>query len=62
MAQESSKKVNCVACNKALKIVKRYYRDGKYFCNKNCYKAFLKKQTEEKQEKEKQEKEKQEKK
>lgn len=44
---ESTKRINCTACNKQLKIVKRYYRDSKYFCNKNCYKTFLKKQAEE---------------
>ncbi len=44
---ESTKRINCSACNKQLKIVKRYYRDNKYFCNKNCYKTFKKKQAEE---------------
>ena len=44
---ESTKKVNCTSCNKQLKIVKRYYRNGKYFCNKNCYKTFKNKQAQE---------------
>ena len=49
MAQESTKRVNCLACNKQLKRIKRYYRNGKYFCNKNCYKTFIKKQAKEKE-------------
>jgi len=51
VAQESTKRVNCLTCNKQLKRIKRYYRDGKYFCNKNCYKAFIKKQSQEAKEK-----------
>lgn len=27
---------NCAACNKPLKKAKRFYRNGKYYCNKNC--------------------------
>jgi len=41
-----SDRVNCAYCNKSLKRIKRYYRDGKYWCNKKCYKAFLSKQQE----------------
>ena len=29
---------NCGACKKALSRAKRYYRNGDYYCNKNCYK------------------------
>ncbi len=29
---------NCAACKKPLKKKKRYYRNGAYYCNKNCYK------------------------
>lgn len=28
---------NCPACKKALKKAKRYYRNGHYYCNKNCW-------------------------
>ncbi len=28
---------SCVMCKKPLKRVKRYYRDGSYYCNNNCY-------------------------
>lgn len=30
---------NCLGCNKPLKKLRRYYRDGKYFCIKRCWKA-----------------------
>lgn len=30
---------NCAGCNKPLKKKKRYYRNGKYYCNKNCFKT-----------------------
>jgi hypothetical protein len=29
--------LKCNACKKALKRVKRYYRENFYYCNKNCY-------------------------
>lgn len=28
---------NCASCKKHLKRSKRYYREGDYYCNKNCY-------------------------
>lgn len=31
-------KKNCGECKKSIKKAKRYYRDGVYYCNKNCYK------------------------
>jgi hypothetical protein len=34
------KQTNCLACNKPIKKLKRYYRDGKFFCNKKCWKNF----------------------
>ena len=30
---------NCTACNKPLKRAKRFYRNGKYYCNKKCAKS-----------------------
>ena len=30
---------NCVKCNKTLKKGNWYYKNGKYFCNKHCWKA-----------------------
>lgn len=37
--QKASKKKNCAKCNKPVKKIKQYYRDGKFFCSKKCYKA-----------------------
>lgn len=39
---------NCLACNKPIKKLKRYYRDGKFYCNKKCYRAYVKKPKEDK--------------
>ena len=33
---------NCAACNKSIKK-KWYYRNGKYFCSKRCWKGTIKK-------------------
>ncbi len=30
---------NCAACGKPMKRAKRYYRNGKYYCNNNCFKG-----------------------
>lgn len=35
------KKSNCPACNKVVKRLKRYYRDGKFYCSKKCWRAFI---------------------
>ena len=29
---------NCPSCKKIMRRKKRYYRNGAYYCNKNCYK------------------------
>ena len=29
---------NCAECKKVISKAKRYYRNGAYYCNKNCYK------------------------
>lgn len=31
------KQTNCLGCNKPLKKIKRYYRNGKYYCTKRCW-------------------------
>ena len=28
---------NCPTCKKPMKRSKRYYRNGAYYCNKNCF-------------------------
>ncbi|MDP3042190.1 MAG: hypothetical protein Q8N62_05665 [Candidatus Omnitrophota bacterium] len=32
---------NCLACNKLIKKLKRYYREGKFYCSKRCWRAFI---------------------
>jgi len=34
---------NCAACNKSIKKILHYYRNGKFYCNKRCWKTTLKK-------------------
>ena len=31
---------NCPACKKPLRKSRRFYRNGGYFCNNNCFKKF----------------------
>ncbi|MDD4953594.1 MAG: hypothetical protein PHG40_01660 [Candidatus Omnitrophica bacterium] len=31
------KQANCLACGKPIKKLKRYYRDGKFYCTKKCW-------------------------
>ncbi len=38
------KPANCAACNKSIKKKLFYYRNGKYYCNKRCWKTTLKKE------------------
>jgi len=38
MAKKSEKPTNCAECNKFLSRVSYYYRNGKCFCNKRCFK------------------------
>ena len=33
---------NCPACNKPIKKLKRYYRNGKFYCNKRCWRKVQK--------------------
>jgi hypothetical protein len=33
----AEKQTNCITCNKPIKKLKRYYRDGKFYCNKRCW-------------------------
>ena len=45
MAEEKNQKAeitieeqtNCPACGKPIKKIKRYYRNGKFYCNKKCF-------------------------
>lgn len=29
--------INCAGCKKLVKRAKRYFRDGKHYCNFNCW-------------------------
>ena len=35
---------NCAVCNKSIKKKRYYYRNGKYFCTKRCFKTTVKKE------------------
>ncbi|MCM8800822.1 MAG: hypothetical protein NC912_02245 [Candidatus Omnitrophica bacterium] len=41
---EVEKQTNCLGCGKPLKKIKRYYRDGKYYCSKKCWHKKIKEQ------------------
>jgi hypothetical protein len=46
---KAERQTNCPACNKLIKKLKRYYRDGKFYCSKRCWRSFIdKSKTEEK--------------
>jgi len=47
VASESTTQ-NCAGCGKQVAKIKRYYRNGKYYCSKRCYKDKLKKASQEK--------------
>ena len=38
---KAEKQSNCLACNKLIKKLKRYYRDGKFYCSKKCWRTFI---------------------
>lgn len=44
MAEETKteKQTNCPTCNKPIKKLKRYYRNGLYYCNKKCWRKKIK--------------------
>jgi len=45
---QEEKQANCSACNKPIKKLKRYYRNGKFYCNKKCWRKATFKSKEEK--------------
>ena len=45
------KQTNCLACNKLLKKLKVYYRNGKFYCSKRCWRTFMDKSKAETKEK-----------
>ena len=42
------KQANCLACNKPIIKLRRYYRNGKFYCNKRCWRKYITKSKEEK--------------
>ncbi len=40
---KEEKQTNCLSCNKPIKKIRRYYRDGKLYCTKKCWSTFIKK-------------------
>lgn len=40
---KAEKQTNCLSCNKPIKKLKRYYRNGKFYCNKICWRDYIKK-------------------
>jgi len=47
-APAAEKQTNCLSCGKPIRKLKRYYRNGKFYCNKKCWLTMLKKAKEEK--------------
>lgn len=43
------KQTNCPVCNKPIKKLKRYYRNGKFYCNKRCWQKSVKPKDQEEQ-------------
>ena len=44
----AEKQTNCLGCNKPIRRLRSYYRNGKFFCTKKCWKVMLSKAKEEK--------------
>lgn len=42
--KKKEKPSNCAACNKSIKKKRYYYRDGKHYCTKRCWKTTIKKE------------------
>jgi len=42
-AKKEEKQTNCLACNKPLKKIRIYYRNGKFYCTKRCWENFMEK-------------------
>ena len=41
MADQANEEMmkNCAHCKKAVLKVRRYYRNGRYYCSQNCWRA-----------------------
>jgi len=38
---QEEKQTNCLSCNKPLKKIRLYYRNGKFYCTKRCWRKSL---------------------
>ena len=47
-APAAEKQTNCPACGKQIKRLKRYYRNGKFYCTKKCWRKATKPKEEKK--------------
>jgi len=48
-APKAEKQTNCPVCNKPIKRLTRYYRDGKFYCAKKCWRTAKEKAKSEKE-------------
>jgi hypothetical protein len=39
---KEERQANCLSCGKPIKKLKRYYRNGKFYCNKKCWRKVAK--------------------
>lgn len=39
---QEEKQTNCLACGKPIKKLKRYYRNGKFYCSRKCWEKSVK--------------------
>jgi len=45
--QREEKQTNCLGCGKPIKKLKRYYRNGKFYCSKKCWRKSAKEKSKE---------------
>lgn len=46
---QAEKQTNCLGCGKPLVKLKIYYRDGKFYCSKKCWRKLIKSKKEQEQ-------------
>lgn len=51
---KAEKQTNCPICNKPIKRLTRYYRDGKFYCARKCWRQTQEKSKQERSKEEKQ--------
>ena len=48
-APKAQEQTNCLICNKPIKKLTRFYRDGKFYCSKKCWRTAKEKAKKEKE-------------